>query len=107
MIIRGVLKEELDNSLRLEKEYQKELSKIPKGSLLKRERKGHYYYYLQVREGDKVKQIYKGKLPQEEVKRYRQSSEYRKKYKKQLSDVKKQIKYLKGILGGKRTKKTV
>lgn len=54
-----------------------------------------------MREKGKVRFIYKGKLSEEEVKEYEQAKEYRAKYRKLLSEVKKQIKFLKGILRGK------
>jgi len=100
-IIKGVLKEELDNSIRMKKDYERELSKLPKGSLVKKRIKGHEYYYLITREGGKVKFIYKGKVSEEEVKRYREAKKYRAKYRKLLSQVKKQIKFLRSTLRGK------
>jgi len=106
MIIRGVLKEELANSLEIKKEYEKELAKLPKGALIKKKIRGHEYYYLEVREGKKVKFIYKGKLSKEEIKEFNRIKEYREKYKKVLSDVNKQIKFLRRALRGKRAKRT-
>ena len=52
-VIKSVLKEELNNSIAMEKNYQRELDKLPKGSLTRKNIKGHEYYYLQVREGGK------------------------------------------------------
>jgi len=100
-VIKSVLKEELANSLAMKKDYERELAKLPKGSLVKKKIKGHEYYYLQVREKGKVRFIYKGKLSDKEVKKYKQAKEYRAKYRKLLSEVKKQIKFLKGTLRGK------
>jgi hypothetical protein len=92
--IKGVLKEELKNSLQLKKAYERELAKLPKGSLHKAKRKGHEYYYLVLREKGKVKLIYKGKLSNLEVKRYKDAKKMRVKYRKLLSQVKKQIRFL-------------
>ena len=100
-VIKSVLKEELANSLAMKKNYEKELAKLPKGSLVKKNVKGHEYYYLQVREKDKVRFIYKGKLSDKEVQKYKQAKEYRAKYRHLLSEVKKQIKYLRSSLRGK------
>ena len=100
-VIKGVLKEELDNSIQMQKDYEKELSKLPKGSLIKKRIKGHEYYYLVIREGGKVKFIYKGKVSKEEIKKYREAQKYRAKYRKLLSQVKKQIKFLRSTLRGK------
>ena len=53
--IKGVMREELVNSLQMKKDYERELAKLPKGSLIKKKIKGHEYYYLLVREARKVK----------------------------------------------------
>ncbi|MFO7870382.1 MAG: hypothetical protein R6V03_02995 [Kiritimatiellia bacterium] len=102
MVIKGILKEELGNSLRMKKRYEKELSRLPRGSLVKRNIKGHGYYYLVFRENGKVKSVYKGKsVSEKELRKYRQAKEQRARYRKALSQVKKQIRYLKGVLRGK------
>ena len=100
-VIKGVLKEELENSLRMKSDYERELAKLPKGSLIKKKVKGHEYYYLLLREKGKVKFIYKGKVSDEEIKKYKEAKEYRAKYRKLLSQVKKQIRFLRSTLRGK------
>ena len=102
MAIKGVLREELANSLRMQKRYERELSKLPKGSISKRNIKGHEYYYLVYRENGKFKAEYKGKhVATSELKKYGQAKELRSKYRKNLSQLKKQIRYLRGALRGK------
>jgi effector-binding domain-containing protein len=102
MVIKSILREELENSLRMKKRYEQELAKLPKGSLVKRAIKGHDYYYLVYRENGKVKCVYKGKSPSEkDLLRYQQAKELRTKHRKVLSQLKKQIRYLKGVLRGK------
>jgi len=96
--IQSVLKEELDNSLRLKKRYEEELRQLPQGALVCKEIKGHKYYYLAKREKGEVKYIYKGKLSKEEVKKYDEAKKIRAKYRKHLSQVKKQIRFLKQSL---------
>jgi hypothetical protein len=102
-VIKGVLKEELDNSLAMKKDYERELGKLPKGSLVKKNIKGHDYYYLVLRESGKVRFIYKGKVSAEEMEKYRQAKDYRAKYRKLLSELNKQIKFLKGTLRGRKS----
>jgi hypothetical protein len=101
-VIKGVLKEELNNSLRMRKDYQRELAKLPKGSLIKKKIRGKEYYYLVLREKGRVKFIYKGRLSADEIKKYRQTKEYRAKYRKLISELNRQIKFLKGTLCGKK-----
>ena len=61
-VIKGVLREELVNSLRMQSDYERELKKLPKGSLVKKRIKERDYYYLIMREEGKVKFIRKGEL---------------------------------------------
>ena len=102
MAIKGILKEELENSLQMKKDYENALAKLPKGSLIKKKIKGHEYYYLILREFGKVKFIYKGKaVSQDLIKQYKEAKELRAKYRNLLSQVKKQIKFLRSSLRGK------
>ena len=100
-VIKGVLKEELEYSLRMKIGYERELAKLPKGSLIKKKIKGREYYYLLLRDHGKVRFIYKGKASGEEIKKYREAKEYRAKYRKLLSQVKKQVRFLRSTLRGK------
>jgi len=92
--IKSVIKEELSNSYKLKKSYERALEKLPKGALVRKTISGHVYYYLAVRKGEKVKYIYKGKLAPKEIKKYEQDKKDRKKYRSLLSETKKQITFL-------------
>ncbi len=100
-VIKGVLAEELENSLRMKKEYEDALRRLLQGCLAKREIRGHDYFYLVKRVDNKVKYIYKGKVSEEEIKKYEEAKVMRAKYRKLLSQVKKQIRFLRGSLRGK------
>ncbi len=100
-VIKGVLAEELKNSLRMKRNYGEALHHLPQGALAKRIIRGHEYYYLVRRSGKKVVYTYKGKISEPEKKRYEQAKASRAKYRKLLSQVKKQIKFLRGALRGK------
>lgn len=102
-VIKGVLAEELENSLRMKKEYESALRKLPRGCLAVRKIRGHVYYYLVRRVGKKVRYIYKGKIYKEEKKKYEEAKMLRAKYRKLLSQVKKQIRFLRSSLRGKET----
>lgn len=101
-VIKSVLREELANSLAMQKSYERELAKLPRGSLVKKTIKGHDYYYLQLREQGKVKFLYRGKLAREEIEKYEQTKQYRAQYRRLLSEVKKQIQFLRTTLRGKK-----
>lgn len=101
-LIKGVLREELNNSLRLKDNYNKELKKRPGGSIVEKRIGGHKYYYLAFREGDKVRFIYKGKtLSGEFLAEFEKSKRLRKKYKELIRQLAVRIKYLRKALHGK------
>jgi len=100
-VIKGVLKEELENSLRMKKEYERALDELPKGCIAEKKIRGHNYCYLAQRVGKKVKYVYKGKISEAEKNKYQEAKVLRAKYRKLLSQVKKQVKFLKGTLRGK------
>ena len=101
MGIKDVLKEELINSLRMEKDYAREIEILPRGSLVRKRIKGRYFYYLVLRDGDKVKTLYKGRLSHARIQQYKAGSKKRRRLKKQLSRIKKQIRYLRSVLRGR------
>ena len=102
MVIKSVLKEELANSSKMKKSYERELTKLPKGSLVKKTIKGNDYYYIITRNKGKVHFLYKGKkVSTELIAKYKMTKEYRAKYRNLLAKVKKQIRFIKGTLRGK------
>ncbi len=100
-VIKGVLKEELQNSLKMKRNYERELAKLPRGSLIKKKIKGHEYCYLIVRQRGKVRFVYKGKLSERQIKGCKDAQALRAQHKKRLSQLKKQIKFLRSALRGK------
>lgn len=102
-VIKSVLKEELANSLKMQKNYQRQLAKLPKGSLVKKKIKNKEYYYLAFREGGKVNYVYKGHMSDKDIQRYQQAKQDRAQYRKLLSEVNRQIKFLQGTLRGKKS----
>jgi len=100
--IKDLLREELDNSIRLRKDYKEELRKQPGGSIVAKKIKGHKYYYLAFRDGKKVRFIYKGKkISKDDIGKLKESRRLRAKYKKLIQKLDKRIKYLKKALHGK------
>ncbi len=101
MIIKSLLREELENSLRMQKDYERELAKLPKGSLVRRMIKGREYFYLIYREDGQFRSLYRGKVSAEEIEKYRHAKEFRAKYRNLLSQVKKQVRFMRSALRGK------
>ena len=96
--IKGVLKEELENSIRLLEKYKEALRKLPKGSLVEKKINGNVFCYLASREGKKVKFVYQGKLAKGEVEKLKEAQEYKAKYRKLIGDLKRQIVFIKRAL---------
>jgi len=101
MSIKGMLREELENSLEMQKNYERELAKLPRGSLVRRMIKGRAYYYLIFREAGQFRSLYRGKVSAEEIEKYRHAKEFRAKYRHLLSRVKKEVRFMRSALRGK------
>jgi len=101
-VIKSVLREELQNSIRMKRSYEKALKKLPKGALVARSIKGHKYFYIAERKGVKVAYKYKGKVNDAFINKYAEAKALRAKYRNLLSKVKVQIAFLKGSLRGKK-----
>jgi len=98
--LKGVLKEELGNSLDMQKRYQEEILKI-KGCLVRKKIGGHYYYYLARRQGDKVNFVYKGPISENVKKAYIAQRKKLNEYRRALLQINTQIKFLRRALRGK------
>jgi len=102
MAIKELLKEELGNSLRMERDYRRALGKLSRGSVVKKIIRGRPYYYLAYREKSRVRFLYKGrKMEERELAKYRDAKRFRAQYRKLLSDVRKQIIFLRKVLRAK------
>ena len=101
-VIKSLLKEELENSIRMKKDYKKALESHPGGCFVQKQIRKHKYYYLAVRDGRKVKFIYQGKeLSKEQIANLEKSKRLRKKYKELIQKLDRQIKYLRKSIRGK------
>jgi len=101
MFIKDMLNEELQNSVQIRKDYELALAKLPRGSLVRKVIGGREYFYLAFRNGSKVQFNYLGKLDQAAVDKYDQAKVFRAKYRKKLSEVDQQIKFIRKALRGK------
>ena len=99
MAVRELLKEELANSLRMERDYGRALAKLPRGSLVRKIIGKQAYYYLAFREGSRVRFLYKGrKVGEQVVARHREAKRLRVQYRRLRSDVRRQIRFLRRVL---------
>src|SRR3990167_3485924 len=99
-VIKGILAEELKNSLRIKKEYESALRRLPRGCFVRKVIYGRPYYYLAERKGDKVVYRYKGNPSPEDLKKAEDIKKKRAQYRQLLSQVKKQVKFLRGAIRG-------
>ena len=91
-ILNDILQEEKERLLELKRVYQSKIQKLPKGSLVKKNIKGHNYYYLNYRLYKKQVFKYIGKLSEKEVNDLVTRIKERRKFEKFLRRVKKDIK---------------
>lgn len=105
MSLKGVLKEEIDNAIRLQKRYQQELSRLPKGSLVEKIIKGRKYYYRVYRNDDgKVCFDYIGKdMPDKGKKEFDAVKKKRAQYRNLICRLNQEIKFLRKSIGGRKS----
>lgn len=100
--IKSVLREELSNSEKMLEDYRNALKSNKGGCLVKKKIRGRNYWYLAVREGNKVKFSYKGRdVSQKDLAALVKAKEIRKKHKELMRGLKLRIKYLRKSLRGK------
>ncbi|MBU1864117.1 MAG: hypothetical protein KKH94_10675 [Candidatus Omnitrophica bacterium] len=100
--IKDVLKEELANAIRIKKDYQRLLGVYKGGSFIRKEIRGHRYYYLAFRDRNGVRFVYKGKvLSKENRDELKKSCRLRKKYKELIKKLDRRIRYLRKVVNGK------
>ena len=100
-VIKGILAEELKNSLNMKREYEAALRRLPKGCFVRKVISGRPYYYFVQRKGPKVIYRYKRNPLPEDLRKAEDIKKKRAQYRRLLSQVKKQIKFLRGALRGK------
>ena len=97
-IIKGILAEELENARQKLRLYQKELSGLPKGSIVSKRIKGRLFHYLAYRNGPRMVFKYQGKLDAKGLDKFQSIRKQRAQYKGFIADLKKQIKFLERTL---------
>ena len=98
-IMKGLAREELENSVRIRDSYKRALGKLPKGSLSRKIIKGNEYYYLSYRDkSGKVQSRYLGKLSDVQLKRYQEKIRRRREYAKLMKKSEKQIVFFQRVV---------
>ncbi len=95
-VLEDVLEEEYERSMRLVQAMEAELAELPKGSVRTRVVGRHEYYYLNYRDGDKVRSDY---IPASEVEAMHAKVARRRELKKALAEQKRLQKQLVQALG--------
>lgn len=94
-ILKDMLKEELDRLTRMENSYIQKINSLPKGSIINKHINGKDYFYLVYRNGLKVVTQY---IKPEELEDLKKKVEQRNKYKKDLQEIRKDIKVAKKVV---------
>lgn len=90
--------EELRNSRRMARDYEAALRRLPKGNLIRKKIKGRDYFYLQVRDGKKVRFDYVKRPSAAMIGMYRKAKAARARYRGLLAQVKGQVRFLERIV---------
>ena len=101
MFIKDMLNEELQNSLQIKNDYEQAINALPRGALVRKLISGRPYYYLAHREGKRVVFDYLGALSDEKILMYKDARQSRARYRQRLSEVNKQIRFLRKVLRDK------
>ena len=99
--VKGVLKEEYQRLISLEKSYLREVAKLPKGSLQQKRIKGVKYPYWVSSHQSKIRYRYMGNLPENELKKFKEQIALRKKYQALVKDVRKNKQQISRIVHGR------
>ena len=99
----GILKEELKRLGEAEKSYRREIKKLPRGSVQYKKIKGGVYPYLAFRKGRKVVSQYLGRLPKEEFEALKKGIEVRDRYRRLLSEVRRNRSRIERMVHGARS----
>lgn len=97
-VLKGILKESLEYYRGLLAKLETRLRKLPKGSILKRRIGRGEYYYLKIREGNKVISKYLGKNRPATLEK---SIQERRVIMRQLREVRQNLRMLKRVSGRK------
>lgn len=101
-IFDGIVEEELNRLKSLKRQYEHVLSGCIKGCLIRKNIRGHIYYYLNYRDNKKKVFKYLGKLSEDEVSDIKKKIEKRRNIKKLYIQVKRNIRRLEKISNGKK-----
>lgn len=100
MFIKDMLSEELQNSIQIQKDYERALKDLPRGALVRKKIGAHDYFYLAFRNAGKVQFDYIGKLDKDEIAKYEVAKLFRARYRKKLSEINEQIRFIRKVLRG-------
>jgi hypothetical protein len=95
LVVQSVLQEELERRKRMLHFYEKEVGKFPKGSIVQKTINGNKYFYLQHRDGKRIKTHY---VPKHELPNVMRQIEERKKYQGYIKNIKKEISFIQKAL---------
>lgn len=98
-VLKDILKESREHYRQLEVRIGRRLRELPMGSVLKRRIGGNDYYYLKVRQGNRVISKYLGKKAPQEIEKAVQE---RRQLKRQLREVRESLRLLRRMHGRKR-----
>ena len=96
-VIYGMLQEERKRNLEMQEVCRREISSLPKGTIIVKNVCGNKYYYLKYRQAEKVKTDYLGK-DKEQIEMVKRKIEQRNEYKQTLKRLRTEYKQISKIV---------
>ena len=103
MAIRGILAEELKNTVQMCRRFESEIRKLPKEVMVVKNIRNRKYLYLARRDGPRIVYRYYGKYDQAVFVKFKKSKQLRRKYMENIKILKAQIKAIRSALRGPAT----
>jgi len=99
-VLKGILKEEEERLNEAQGSYEREIAKLPQGSIQLKRIKERDYAYRAYRKGKKVVYEYLGGLKPEELKGVQRKIELRRQYEGKLREVKENLREVRRMVRG-------
>lgn len=100
-VLKGILEEQLENAIQLKKDYNREISNLRHGAIIKKSVYNHDYYYQEYRNGPQIIFKYLGKLEPNQINEFLEEKHRREEYIKMVKELDMQIRFLKKALKAK------
>ncbi len=98
-LLKEIITEEFHRNLLMQRQYEVEIKKLPKGTIVIKKVGNNEYAYLKYRNGRKTITDYIGR-DQDEIRELKKQIQKRRHFERMLSELKKEVRFVEKITGG-------